>query len=86
MQFASSYPLLCQAIIENDRKLAYAEDRSKVLEEQVKTLGKTMKVEKYAIDKLKVMVDAIESVVPSANEKPLTLEKAEQVFSSLKVS
>ena len=74
-----------QAIIENDRKLMYADDRCKILEEQVKNFGTTVRQEKYVIDKLQVMIDALESVIPSENNDDLTLEKAEDVFSSLKV-
>ena len=52
----------------------------------MKTLEITVTREKYVIDRLKIMMGAIESVASSSDENPLTLEKAEQVFSMLKVN
>lgn len=64
----------------------YADDRLKVLHELVKNFGKTLKQEKLVMDNLKSMIDTVEFVVQSSKDKSLTLEKAEEIFSSLKVS
>lgn len=64
----------------------YADDRLKVLQELVKNLSKTLKQEKLVMDNLKSMIDTVEFVVQSSKDKSLTLEKAEEIFSSLKVS
>ncbi|XKL60152.1 hypothetical protein PGB90_001168 [Kerria lacca] len=73
-----------QAIIENDRKLKYANDRLKVLGNQVEDLGRTMKQERKIIENLKIMIDSVESIVQASKEKCLTLKQAEEMFSSMK--
>lgn len=52
----------------------------------MKDFGRTLKQEKVVMDSLKNMIDTVESVVQSSKDKSLSLDKAEEIISSLKVT
>lgn len=62
-----------------------AEERLKVLDIQEKNLSQTLKRDKLLIDNFQKMLDMVNSVVKSSKDKTLTLDRAEAIFSSMKV-
>ena len=62
-----------------------AEERIKILENQAKNLSQTLNRDKMLIDNFHKMLDMVNSVVKSSKDKTLTLDKAEEIFSSMKV-
>lgn len=71
--------------MKNDRKLKYSDDRIKLLENQIKEVYKTTQQEKLLIDNFTEISKYVNTVVKASKENTLTLEQAEEIFTSLKV-
>lgn len=77
--------LLFQAIVSNDRKLQYAENRIVALEAEVETLTKVEKQEADTISVLDKVMEVVQRLVSGSEDNSLTLQEAFQSFQELRV-
>lgn len=70
----------------NDRKYKYASDRIVSLQYESTQLETICKVEEQEIEKLEVLIEAIDRVVAANDEGRLELSKAASAFRQIKVT
>lgn len=84
--FCNLFNFLSQHIVQNNKNLTYAEDRTVALESELENLKKVKDQEEKTIESLEQLLNIIEGLTTKSESNSLTLDMAAEAFSELQVT